>query len=164
MTTSCRFCLKEPIYLEVTIPSELSYTNENRTDRKPIDRCISSLVTKLNSEGVLTSGACCGHGDSEGEIILHDGTVIRLDKQTTRYEYETCDSCGIKVFDSTGEGSYWLAKSDLWFEVYGTTAGIKCISCFTKDAINKGLHVFYEAKTVASSNKEFYDCKECLDD
>ena len=43
-----------------------------------IDRCISKIVTVLNSGGLPTVASCCGHGKSHGNIALLDGRFINI--------------------------------------------------------------------------------------
>lgn len=57
---------------------------------------------------------------------------------------ETCRGCGNPVAESTGD-SWWRAPDDVWQEVYGTSAGIRCIPCFTLDAAKVGVLVHWEA-------------------
>ena len=64
------------ILLNVPIPAHLSHTGEFRWDVKAIDSCIAPIVDALNKAGIYTSGCCCGHGESDGDIILHDGRTL----------------------------------------------------------------------------------------
>ena len=43
---------------------------------KSVDRCIAPVVQALNDAGIYTSGCCCGHGEREGSILLHDGREL----------------------------------------------------------------------------------------
>lgn len=72
------------VKLEVPIPPDLSYTGEFRWDKKPIDACIAPLVKALNDAGIYTASSCCGHGQYEGSIILHDGRTLVI-KNTEEY-------------------------------------------------------------------------------
>jgi hypothetical protein len=51
------------------------------------------------------------------------------------YRYEICDECGRPV------GLVWLAADDLWLEVSGTKAGVRCISCFNTELEKRGVFV-----------------------
>jgi len=62
--------------LRVPIPSNLSYTGKFRWALKPIDRCIAPIVKALNDAEIYTAGCCCGHGEVDGNIILHDGRIL----------------------------------------------------------------------------------------
>ena len=62
----------------VPFPASLSYPGEFRWDWKPIDSCIVPLVLALNSAEIYTASSCCGHGKADGEIVLHDGRVLRI--------------------------------------------------------------------------------------
>ncbi len=44
-----------------------------------VDACIAHLVQRLNDAGVETIGACCGHGQENGSIVLRDGRILVLD-------------------------------------------------------------------------------------
>jgi hypothetical protein len=66
----------EEILLSVPIPAELSHTGEMRWEIKGVDRCIAAIVHALNAEEIYTAGCCCGHGEGDGEIILHDGRTL----------------------------------------------------------------------------------------
>lgn len=66
------------VVLEVTIPAELSHTGEERQKRVAIDACIAPLIKALNSGGVQTDYCCCGHGEKDGVIALHDGRVLMI--------------------------------------------------------------------------------------
>lgn len=43
---------------------------------KAIDSCIAAIVDALNKGGVRTTGSCCGHGKSHGDILLADGRAL----------------------------------------------------------------------------------------
>jgi len=64
------------IVLLVPIPAELSHTGKFRWDKKSIDKCIAPIVQALNDGGIYTSGCCCGHGKTDGNILLHDGRTL----------------------------------------------------------------------------------------
>ena len=68
----------DEVLMFVPIPAELSYTGNFRWDWKKIDRCISDIVKALNDAEIYTANCCCGHGKTEGNIILHDGRVITI--------------------------------------------------------------------------------------
>lgn len=74
----CRHCGREPISVHVPIPANLSHTRKSRWVMKPVDACIAPIVKALIDGGVLTSGACCGHGEGGGSIILQDGRELRV--------------------------------------------------------------------------------------
>lgn len=60
----------------VPVPADLSHTGGLHWVYKPIDRCIADIVRALNSSGVHTSDSCCGHGEDDGRIDLHDGRTL----------------------------------------------------------------------------------------
>lgn len=43
---------------------------------KAIDFCIAPIVDALNKGGIATTGSCCGHGKSHGDILLADGRAL----------------------------------------------------------------------------------------
>ena len=43
-----------------------------------VDRCIADIVQALNVAGVVTDASCCGHGKTNGSILLSDGRVIEI--------------------------------------------------------------------------------------
>lgn len=50
-----------------------------------IDSCIAPIVAALNAGGIPTIGSCCGHGKSDGDILLADGRMLVI---KTRVEHE----------------------------------------------------------------------------
>jgi hypothetical protein len=53
---------------------------------KSVDSCIAPIVEALNKAGIYTAGCCCGHGETEGNIILHDGRTLVI----TQYAMDEC--------------------------------------------------------------------------
>lgn len=43
-----------------------------------IDYCVSRLVAALNAAAIETLASCCGHGQSDGSILLADGRELVL--------------------------------------------------------------------------------------
>ena len=66
------------VNLIVPIPAHLSYTGKFRWDEKAVDSCIADIVQALNDAGIYTANCCCGHGECDGVITLHDGRGLRL--------------------------------------------------------------------------------------
>ncbi len=66
----------EEVLMLVPIPASLASDGRFRWDVKDVDRCISQLVKALNDAGIYTAGCCCGHGKSDGSIVLHDGSIL----------------------------------------------------------------------------------------
>lgn len=64
------------ITLLVPIPAHLSYTGQFRWDYKAVDACIAPIVEVLNTARIYTSSCCCGHGATDGSILLHDGREL----------------------------------------------------------------------------------------
>ena len=46
-----------------------------------IDYCIHPIVAALNAAYIRTTASCCGHGASDGLIMLEDGRELILNKQ-----------------------------------------------------------------------------------
>jgi len=70
----------DEVLLRVPVPAALSHTGAFRWAEKAVDRCIAPIVQALNDAGIYTANSCCGHGQADGEIILHDGRVLRIEK------------------------------------------------------------------------------------
>ncbi len=68
------------VELLVPIPASCSYTGAFRWAKKAVDRCIAPYVKALNDAGLYTGGCCCGHGEYDGFIGLHDGTILTITK------------------------------------------------------------------------------------
>lgn len=69
----------DSVVVSVLVPASVSCTGSDRRARKPIDRCIASLVEALDRAGVRMTGSCCGHGRSPATIGLDDGSeLVRL--------------------------------------------------------------------------------------
>jgi tRNA(Phe) wybutosine-synthesizing methylase Tyw3 len=65
--------------MKVTILAHLSHDGQEHTAIKGVDACIADLVRALNAGGVVTtSSCCCGHGRTDGSILLADGRELRL--------------------------------------------------------------------------------------
>lgn len=62
----------------VKVPADLSATGKTAWKRKLIDACIADIVEALQRGGIDMRGSCCGHGRSEGNILLQDGRVLLI--------------------------------------------------------------------------------------
>jgi len=71
-----RGCL-EGINTIVWIEASHSHTGKGINKRTPIDSCIADLVKALYP---MAASSCCGHGQTEGRILLYDGRVLRIYK------------------------------------------------------------------------------------
>lgn len=69
----------DAVVISVPIPAALDHTGMMNWRQKPVDRCLSDIVAALNTAGVYTSSACCGHGLEPGRIALHDGRELVVD-------------------------------------------------------------------------------------
>lgn len=49
------------------------------------------------------------------------------------YRYEVCDECGRPV------GLVWLTVNELWSQVVGSDAGIRCVGCFDAELERRGV-------------------------
>lgn len=66
------------IVCRVPVMAADSHTGKARWDYKDIDSCLADKVNELNRMGKLTRSCCCGHGNGKGNIILQDGTEIKV--------------------------------------------------------------------------------------
>jgi hypothetical protein len=66
----------DEVVLLVPVPANLSHTGKFRWDTKGVDRCIAPIVQALNNAGIYTASSCCGHGEENGNIDLHDGRTL----------------------------------------------------------------------------------------
>jgi hypothetical protein len=62
----------------VKIAPDLSHTGESYWKLMGIDSCIADLVRALQEGGINMRSSCCGHGKSNGEIILADGRTLEI--------------------------------------------------------------------------------------
>lgn len=60
--------------------------------RQDIDFCIADLVTALNAANIRTVASCCGHGDTDGTIILEDGRTLRIENGVRWWERNSPNS------------------------------------------------------------------------
>ena len=63
----------DSVSVEVLIPKDLSSSGSEKWVHKPIDRCISNIVSALQNAGINMRSSCCGHGKGPGEILFQDG-------------------------------------------------------------------------------------------
>lgn len=62
------------------IPKEISHTGADRWKVVDIDSCIADIVEALNEGEVWTANSCCGHGKTDGSILLSDGRELIIKK------------------------------------------------------------------------------------
>jgi len=74
----CAHCNRAEVPMEVTILAHLSHDGQQRQAVKGVDACIAQIVRALNAGGVTTTSSCCGHGRSDGSILLAEGREIIL--------------------------------------------------------------------------------------
>ncbi len=83
------------VVLNVPVSAKVSRTGKFRWTNKAVDSCIAKYVQALNDAGLYTDGSCCGHGEYNGYIGLHDGTMLTISKIDTDMIV-----CGIKEADN----------------------------------------------------------------
>jgi len=70
-----------------------------------VDKCIAGLVQFLNDRGIVTRGACCGHGKFNPSVIVeHEGKVFDVFsmvevKRARRY------------YKNNGKGYYFIPEA-----------------------------------------------------
>lgn len=74
----CAHCDQSAVLMEVTILAHLAHDGQQRRAVKDVDACIANIVRALNDGGVMTTSSCCGHGRSDGSVLLADGREIIL--------------------------------------------------------------------------------------
>jgi hypothetical protein len=62
--------------VRVKIPADLSCDGKEKWKEVGIDSCIAPIVKALQEAGIDMDGSCCGHGKSDGSILLHDGREL----------------------------------------------------------------------------------------
>lgn len=50
-----------------------------------VDACIANYVQRINDQGIITVGCCCGHGKSQGSVLIATESVPLLVQHG--YEY-----------------------------------------------------------------------------
>lgn len=78
-----RFCLKcghKPMGVRVKIQADLSHTGKEYWKVAAIDYCIAPIVKALQDAGIDMRGSCCGHGESNGNILLQDRRILVIKK------------------------------------------------------------------------------------
>lgn len=68
----------DTVPVEVMVLAGLAHERRDTRKVKPIDRCIAPIVKALDAGGVYMTGSCCGHGKRNGEILLADGRILRV--------------------------------------------------------------------------------------
>lgn len=71
-------------------------------------------------------------------------------RPTSELKGEVCKRCGELVADTCP--TWWRTNDALWQFIYGTDAGIRCIPCFTKDALAKNVTVRWVATPYPADN------------
>ena len=68
----------QTVMCRVPRSARLSHRGKVHWLNKPVDKCLAPVVNALNALGVYTRACCCGHGAAPGNIILQDGTIIKV--------------------------------------------------------------------------------------
>lgn len=68
----------DTVPVTVTVLSELSASGLQEVRKKQIDSCIADIVRALESAGIRMRGSCCGHGKTDGQILLADGRTLKI--------------------------------------------------------------------------------------
>jgi len=76
----CPHCDHKPVGVRVKVPADLSHTGKEFWKVAAIDHCIAPIVEALQNAGIDMRGSCCGHGKSNGTILLQDGRVLVIKK------------------------------------------------------------------------------------
>jgi hypothetical protein len=79
-----------------------------------VDECISNYVQKMNDEGIITVGCCCGHGERPPEVLISVESILLLEK--LGYEYHTYDMRNDVVEHYVGMTSVYDIKDS--FDLY----------------------------------------------
>lgn len=66
--------------VEVMVLADYGCDDVDTRKVKPIDSCIAPIVKALDAGGIYMLGSCCGHGKQEGEILLADGRILRVQR------------------------------------------------------------------------------------
>lgn len=56
-----------------------------------------------------------------------------------RHRGEICGRCGWPV--AWGCPTYWTARDAFWRQIHGSDGGIRCVRCFTRDCLERGVVV-----------------------
>lgn len=70
----------DTVNVELLTVARCSHTGRDFRRVWPVDRCIAKIVESLDRGGVRMLGSCCGHGKGDGQILLEDGRILRIEK------------------------------------------------------------------------------------
>jgi len=73
----------EQTAVRIFVPADLSHSGSAYWKTTGIDSCIAPIVKALSDAGICMRGSCCGHGRSEGSILLDDGRELRIRQVAT---------------------------------------------------------------------------------
>lgn len=65
--------------IRVKVVADLSHSGKSFFKDIGIDLCISSTVEALQVGGIDMRSSCCGHNRGDGEIVLQDGRILRIE-------------------------------------------------------------------------------------
>lgn len=62
---------------------------------KGVDACIADYVQRMNEQGIVTTGCCCGHGKSPAWVTVDIGSLIQM----LQLGYSNCELTLEKFLD-----------------------------------------------------------------
>ena len=68
----------ETTFVRVKIMADLSFTGKEGWKDVKIDKCIANIVSALQKGGIDMRSSCCGHGRTDGCIVLQDGRKLMI--------------------------------------------------------------------------------------
>lgn len=80
---------------------------------REVDSCIADIVDALNKGGVLTLACCCGHGKSDGSILLHDGREMVL-RATAHWVIRVSNWGTFYALGTEAQAEEWRAHKANW--------------------------------------------------
>lgn len=70
----------ETVRLRLKTLAAVSHTGADYWRDWDVDRCIAPIVGALQHAGIDMLGSCCGHGRTDGVILLADGRELVIRK------------------------------------------------------------------------------------
>lgn len=63
--------------------------------RVHVDSCIAPAVSRLNANGVYTTGSCCGHGKADAEVTILPSSAHRARSLGLVVEFREIGMCPV---------------------------------------------------------------------
>ncbi|MCK5645063.1 MAG: hypothetical protein KAJ19_29960 [Gammaproteobacteria bacterium] len=62
----------------VKVPKAKLLRNDyySKRDYVLIDRCMVDEIIEMNKAGIVTTGCCCGHGETEPTVVVYGNGVM----------------------------------------------------------------------------------------